>query len=115
MATKRAALIIPSMPCSSSPAASPSATSWLAGPAKAPEPVRPTVGFTVSYGIVHGYVEAYGRSLDSLTGRFEVASEVGEPALVTSVVPNRPAGDARSVFSGLVHVNQLPPGTYVLR
>jgi len=87
----------------------------VGGPIDSGEILRPTVGYTVSFGSVHGYVEAYGAKLDGVTAVFEIAADAQGPALLHVDVPSRTAGDARSLFTAVVPVRQLPAGKYVLR
>lgn len=79
------------------------------------ELLQPTVGYTVVFGMVHGYVEAYGDGASELGARFELtASEAGETLLSEEVKPFR-AGSTRAIFSKALPVRQLPPGRYLLR
>jgi VWFA-related protein len=87
----------------------------VGGPTEVGEILRPTIGYTVNFGSVHGYVEAYGAELDDLTAAFEIAADVNGPALLHVAVPNRKAGSARSLFTEVIPVHQLPAGKYVLR
>ena len=36
--------------------------------------LRPTVGYTVSYGSLHGYLEAYGSHLEQVAAKYEIAT-----------------------------------------
>jgi VWFA-related protein len=76
---------------------------------------QPTVGYTVQFGTVHGYVEAYGAGATDLKARFELAPSETAAALVTEDVAVRSAGSTRAIFSKTMPVRQLPPGQYVLR
>jgi VWFA-related protein len=77
--------------------------------------VRPTVGHSVFFGRVHGYVEAYGEGAGELKARYEIASSGdAEPILSDEVSPVM-AGPARAIFTSVMPVRQLPPGKYVLR
>ncbi len=87
----------------------------VGGPTEVGEILRPTIGYTVNFGSVHGYVEAYGAELDDLTAAFEIAADVNGPALLHVPVRNRKAGSARSLFTEVIPVHQLPAGKYVLR
>ncbi|HTK28941.1 MAG TPA: VWA domain-containing protein [Vicinamibacterales bacterium] len=87
----------------------------VGGPLDATPPSRPTVGYTISYGLVHGYLEAYGKDLSGMSAVFEVAAAADGPALLNAPVAPRPAGDARAIFSHVMPVQQLPAGKYVLR
>jgi len=85
------------------------------GPHDAGELLTPTIGYTVTFGMLHGYVEAYGPRSQGITAEYEVATKSDAPALINLDAPPHPAGDARVIFSTKVQVNQLPPGKYVLR
>jgi VWFA-related protein len=87
----------------------------VGGPTEVGDLLRPTVGYTVSYGSVHGYLEAYGARLDGVHATFEVASAASGPALLEADVTPRRAGDARALFSKVIPTRQLPAGPYVLR
>ena len=87
----------------------------VGGPAESGELLTPTVGHQVTFGTVHGYMEAYGPQLDRLTMEYEIAANASAPALINVDVPPRPAGDTRVIFTRVVPVTQLPPGPYVLR
>jgi tetratricopeptide (TPR) repeat protein len=76
---------------------------------------QPTIGHTVAFGSVHGYVEAYGAAARSLKARYEIATDAGSPALLDADAPGRAAGEERMIFSHVMLVRQLPPGKYVLR
>jgi tetratricopeptide (TPR) repeat protein len=76
----------------------------------------PTVGYTVNFGTVHGYLEAYGPGSDSVTVKYEVAaSESGAEPLLQADALGRTAGEQRMVFSNTLSVGRLPPGQYFLR
>lgn len=77
--------------------------------------LQPTVGYTVVFGTVHGYVEAYGPGSGGVHATFEVASTPDGPALVSAETPPYTAGEMRAIFSQLLLVRQLPPGKYYLR
>jgi len=87
----------------------------VGGPAESGEILTPTISHQVTFGTVHGYMEAYGPQLDQLTMEYEIAANVSAPALINVDVPPRPAGDTRVIFTRVVPVTQLPPGPYVLR
>jgi VWFA-related protein len=87
----------------------------LGGPTEVAELLRPTIGYEVTFGSVHGYIEAYGPKLDSVTMEYEIAKDAEGPALINVDVPPRPAGDARVIFSHVMPVRALPPGKYMLR
>lgn len=76
---------------------------------------QPTIGHSVAFGGVQGYVEAYGAGSNELKARYEVAADVDSPALLTAEVTGRTAGAERMIFSHVIAVRQLPPGPYVLR
>ena len=85
------------------------------GPVDPDPPLRPTVGHTVSFGLVHGYLEAYGPMASSLNVEYEIADDPTGPALLDADAPAQVAGDERTIFTQVLPVRQLPPGTYYLR
>jgi VWFA-related protein len=85
------------------------------GPVNAEPPVRPTVGHTVTFGLLHAYLEAYGSAAKSLQVRYEVAPDADGPAILTADTPTQTAGDTRAIFTQVIPVRQLPPGKYLLR
>jgi VWFA-related protein len=87
----------------------------VGGPAETRELFGPTIGHTVAYGAVHGYLEAYGPGAAALTAKYEIAAEAESPAILSASIPARPAGAERVIFSDVLLVRQLPPGPYVLR
>src|SRR5262249_48192519 len=87
----------------------------VGGPVESGELLQPTVGYQVNYGVVHGYVEAYGAKGDALTVEYEVAKDADSPALLNVDVAARPAGADRLIFTRTVPIQQLPPGRYLLR
>jgi VWFA-related protein len=87
----------------------------VGGPPAAGELLRPSVGHTVSFGSVHGYVEAYGPGVDTVTVKYEIATDPESPPLLTTEVPGRIVGTDRMIFTGMMPARQLPPGKYLLR
>jgi VWFA-related protein len=87
----------------------------VGGPVDVGELLTPTIGYHISFGTVHGYVEAYGAKPDAVTMEYEVATDPDAPALLNVDVPARQAGDARMIFSRVVPTHALPPGKYILR
>ena len=87
----------------------------VGGPPEIRDLFGPTIGHTVAYGAVHGYLEAYGPGAAALTAKYEVAPDAESPAILSAEAPARAAGDERVIFSGVLLVRQLPPGKYVLR
>jgi VWFA-related protein len=85
------------------------------GPTSVRELLSPTIGYTVTFGSVHGYLEAYGDQAEAVTVKYEIGAGVTTPALVAADVPGRLFGDDRMIFSLVIPVQQLPPGRYVLR
>jgi len=85
------------------------------GPHDAGQLLTPTIGYTVTFGMLHGYVEVYGARAPGVTAEYEVAATADAPALINLDAPPYPAGDERVIFSTKLQVNQLPPGKYVLR
>jgi len=87
----------------------------VGGPLDVGELLAPTIGYQITFGSVHGYVEAYGSQLEPVTMEYEIATAADAPALLNVDVPPRPAGDARVIFTKVVPVHALPPGRYLLR
>lgn len=87
----------------------------VGGPSETSTPARPTVGHFVSFGNVQGYVEAYGAAVRNLNVTYEVAADQDGPALLSTDVPARMAGNERAIFNRMILIRQLPPGKYVLR
>ena len=87
----------------------------VGGPAEIRELFGPTIGHTVAYGAVQGYLEAYGRGAAALTAKYEIAADAESPAILSAAATARTAGDERVIFSDVMLVRQLPPGKYVLR
>jgi len=87
----------------------------VGGPIDVGELLTPTIGYQVTFGSVHGYVETYGSGMDDLTMEYEIATSADAPALVNVDVPPHPVGDTRVIFSRVIPVHQVPPGKYVLR
>lgn len=79
------------------------------------EILQPTVGYTVVFGAVHGYVEAYGNESGALSAKYEIAAEPAGVPLLAVDVPPRMAGRQRAIFTRVIPVRQLPPGKYYLR
>ena len=87
----------------------------VGGPTEIGELLRPTIGYTASFGSVHGYVEAYGAKADTVTVKYEIAADAKGAPLLNVNVPGRLGGDERMIFSHVVPIQKLPPGKYVLR
>jgi VWFA-related protein len=87
----------------------------VGGPTEAGELMRPTIGYTVSFGAVHGYLEAYGPKTSAVKVKYEIAADEHGPALLHADAAARAAGDGRALFSLVMPVQQLPAGTYVMR
>ena len=85
------------------------------GPTAVREFLSPTVGYTVTFGSVHGYLEAYGDQAEAVTVRYEIAASTSSPTLIAADVPGRLFGDYRMIYTLVMPVQQLPPGRYVLR
>jgi VWFA-related protein len=86
----------------------------VGGPADSGNLLQPTIGYTASFGSVHGYMEAYG-AVDAVTVKYEVAADAQGPPLVGADAPGQLIGDDRMIFSRAIAIHQLPPGKYVLR
>ena len=87
----------------------------VGGPTDSSDVLHPTIGYTVSYGTVHGYLEAYGSETERLGARYEVAATPDGPALLSADVRNRLSGGERALFTQMIPVAKLPAGEYVLR
>jgi Flp pilus assembly protein TadD len=85
------------------------------GPTAVREFLSPTVGYTVSFGSAHGYMEAYGDQVDAVTVKYEIANTADSAALIETDVPGRLFGDDRMIFTRVIPVRELPSGRYVLR
>jgi VWFA-related protein len=77
--------------------------------------LRPSVGARVSFGTLHGYLEAYGPDAATLGVRFEVAADERGPAILGADVQGVLVGEERVMFSQMMAVQALPPGSYRLR
>ena len=86
----------------------------VGGPTGDADPLRPTIGYTVSFGAVHGYLEAYAPAMDDMRVRYEIAPAADGAALLSAEAPARIAG-ARALFGVIMPVHQLPAGRYVMR
>jgi VWFA-related protein len=86
----------------------------VGGPAASGRRLQPTVGYTVAFGMVHAYMEAYDPSA-SVAVEYEVAANASAPALLQTNARAVSGGNERTIFSELLPVQQLPPGQYVLR
>ncbi len=87
----------------------------VGGPLEAGELLTPTIGYQISFGAVHGYLEAYGPTPEGLTMEFEVATAPDAPALLNDDVPIHPVTGTRAIFTRVMPTHALPPGPYVLR
>src|SRR6185295_14160826 len=85
------------------------------GPVPPVNLLRPSVGTRVSFGSLHGYLEAYGPEAATLRVKFEVAAEERGPGILSADVQGLLVGEERVVFSQQVLVQALPPGPYRLR
>jgi VWFA-related protein len=87
----------------------------VGGPFSGDAPLRPTVGYTIAFGTVHGYLEAYGSEDARLAVKYEVAAAEDAPPLLEADVEGVPGGHERTIYSGTLGTSRLPPGKYVLR
>jgi tetratricopeptide (TPR) repeat protein len=87
----------------------------IGGPLDGRSVLTPTVGHDIRFGTVQGYIEAYGPNAGLLTMRYEIATGLEAPAIVSADVPGRPEGEDRAVFSYSMSVADLKPGEYFLR
>jgi hypothetical protein len=74
----------------------------------------PTLSYDMSFGGIHGYLEAYGNTANLLV-RYEVALTADSPALLSDVVTGRPGKDGGTVYSHVLRAPALPEGQYVFR
>jgi hypothetical protein len=79
------------------------------------DPFTPSVGYVVSSGKVHGYVEAYGPKTRSISVTYELAGEADGATLQSADIKGHLVAEDRVIFSELLSVSDLPPGPYVLR
>jgi VWFA-related protein len=92
----------------------------VGGPPNSTDPMRPTVGYSVGFGVVQGYLETYGSTGgpgDNAVPKvkYEIAASVDSDALIEADAEGVPGGRDRTIFSQMMLVRQLPPGKYVLR
>lgn len=87
----------------------------VGGPLETGELLTPTIGYQITFGAVHGYVEAYGPKVDGMTMEYEIATGPDAPALLNVDVPAHPVSDSRVIFTKVMPAHALPPGRYVLR
>lgn len=87
----------------------------VGGPTGVLDLMRPTIGYTASFGSVHGYLEAYGPKSAEVRVKYEIATTGDGPALLSADAEVRRAGEGRALFSRVVPVQQLPAGKYVMR
>jgi VWFA-related protein len=87
----------------------------VGGPSEVGNLLQPTIGYTASFGSVHGYLEAYGTQADAVTVKYEIASDAESPPLLSTDAPGQLGGDDRMIFSRVIAIHQLPPGKYVMR
>jgi TolA-binding protein len=79
------------------------------------EPTRPSVDYTVRFGIVHAYVEAYGTAAANARVRFDILPDQQSQPLVTQEASSRSVNESRVLFSTMLRAGALPPGAYRLR
>jgi VWFA-related protein len=77
--------------------------------------LRPSVDARISFGTLHGYLEAYGPDAATLGVRFEIAADERGPAILATDVRGVIVGEERVVFTQTMLVSPLPPGPYRLR
>jgi VWFA-related protein len=87
----------------------------VGGPPAATNRLRPSVGYSVAFGILQAYLEAYGSPDVPVSVKYEIASSSDGPALLDVDAPGTVAGRERTIFSQMIPVRQLPAGPYVLR
>ncbi len=87
----------------------------VGGPVEVGELLTPTIGYQVTFGTVHAYVEAYGSTSGSLTAEYEIATANDAPALLNIDVAPHVVSDTRTIFSKVIPIHQLPPARYIMR
>jgi len=87
----------------------------MVGATAALDPFTPSVGYVVSSGKVHGYVEAYGPQTRSISVTYELAGDADGATLQSADIKGHLVAEDRIIFSELMPVTDLPPGPYVLR
>jgi tetratricopeptide (TPR) repeat protein len=87
----------------------------VGGPVDVGKLLTPTIGYQITFGTVHGYVEAYGAKTDGVTMEYEIATGLDAPALLNVDVPPHVVGDGRVIFTRVMPTHALPPGQYILR
>jgi tetratricopeptide (TPR) repeat protein len=87
----------------------------VGGPINVGELLTPTIGYQITFGSVHGYLEAYGAGSDGVTIEYEVATDPDAPALLNVDVPPHRVSESRVIFTKVMPTHALPPGTYILR
>lgn len=87
----------------------------VGAPASSSQLSTPTVDYTVKFGAVRGYMEAYGAAAPDVAVTYEIAAGDDTPALISDGVTGRTAGESRAVFSKVLPTTSLPPGKYRLR
>lgn len=76
---------------------------------------RPSVDHAIRFGIVQGYLEAYGAAAAETKVRYEIARDDQSPSLVAEDVTPRVVNQSRALFSRTLSASALPPGNYRLR
>jgi tetratricopeptide (TPR) repeat protein len=69
----------------------------------------------VGFGVLQGYLEAYGSTGDAPKVKYEIAASADAEALIEADAEGVPGGRDRTIFSQMMPVRQLPSGKYVLR
>ncbi|MGE4053831.1 MAG: VWA domain-containing protein [Vicinamibacterales bacterium] len=87
----------------------------VGGPVDAVEPLLPSIGHAVYFGLLHGYLEASGAEAARMRVRYEVATAEDAPALMALDVEPRRTSNGRTVFTDFMEIRRLPDGEYVLR
>ena len=73
----------------------------VGGPIDVGELLTPTIGYQITFGTVHGYLEAYGAGTEGVTIEYEVATAPDAPALLNvDVPPHRVSESARHLHEG---------------
>jgi VWFA-related protein len=76
---------------------------------------RPTVDYLVRFGLVQGYMEAYGSRPAATSVTYEIARDDQSPSISATRVDGRLVNASRALFSTTLSTSALPPGAYRLR
>jgi VWFA-related protein len=87
----------------------------VGGATSTANPLRPSVGYDVAFGLLQAYLEAYGPADRLPSVKYEIASTPDGPTLLSADAHAISGGRERAIFTEMLPVRQLPSGKYVLR